>query len=61
MLLIVTIQLKIEANMLSFVCNFPMENNLMDHKHSKFGDYVDLIYLIKFEIKDTTYIARSAS
>jgi len=33
----------------------------MDYKHSKFGDYVDLIYPIKFEIKDTTYIARSAS
>ena len=33
----------------------------MDYKHSKLGDYVDLIYPIKFEIKDTTYMARSAS
>ena len=41
--------------MLLILCYVTILNN------SRFGDFVDRIYTIEFEIKDTTYTDRSAS
>ena len=41
--------------MLPILCYVTILNN------SRFGDFVDRIYTIEFEIKDTTYTDRSAS
>ena len=36
-------------------------DDVLSVNNSKFGDFVDLIYPIELEIKDSTYIDRSAS
>ena len=40
---------------------FRYTDDILSLNNSKFGDYVDPIYLIKLEIKDTTETDRSAS
>jgi len=45
----------------SFNFTFPYINDVLSLNISRFGDFVDRIYPIEFEIKDTTYTDRSAS
>jgi len=45
----------------SFCYTFHYINDVLSLNNCKFGDFVDRIYPIEIEIKDTTDIARSAS
>jgi CRISPR/Cas system CMR-associated protein Cmr5 small subunit len=45
----------------SFTFTFRYIDDVLSLNNSRFGDFVDHIYLIELEIKDTTYTDRSAS
>ena len=45
----------------SFNFTFHYIDNVLSLNNSRFGDFVDRIYPIEIEIKDTTYSDRSAS
>ena len=45
----------------SFNFTFFYIDDVLSLNNSRFGDFVDRIYPIKLEIKDTTYTNRSAS
>ena len=45
----------------SFNFTFRYIDDVLSLNNSRFGDFVDHIYLIELEIKDTTYTDRSAS
>ena len=48
-------------NLISFNFSFRYIDDVLSLNNSRFGDFVDRIYPIELEIKDTTYTDRSAS